>query len=189
MWDRAGPIRGLWRILDGKGECDLMSDLELWGGSPRPCRLRIDRLASVSKLDYLLAHTGFVGSRKLSNFGSHRVGRSLTSPTVMYIGIMYMPPTDSPSCGVTWKRCTRERWDLAWLFDHCRKLWPLMVPLWLTCVVLLGYLPCKVRINLSLRETLGYGWYLLVAVISCKCHFTYVHMRFMLTFNYDYLVV
>jgi hypothetical protein len=37
MGDRAGPIRGLWRLLDGKVESDLMLDLELRGGSPLPC--------------------------------------------------------------------------------------------------------------------------------------------------------
>jgi hypothetical protein len=31
---------GKWRILDGKGECGLMSDLELLGGSPNLCQLR-----------------------------------------------------------------------------------------------------------------------------------------------------
>jgi hypothetical protein len=29
-----------WRILDGKVESGLISDSELLGGSPRPCRLR-----------------------------------------------------------------------------------------------------------------------------------------------------
>jgi hypothetical protein len=29
MSDRAGPIRGLWRILDGKVESGLISDLDL----------------------------------------------------------------------------------------------------------------------------------------------------------------
>jgi hypothetical protein len=51
MGDRAGPIRGLWRLLDEKVESGLMSDSELRGGSPRPCRLRTDRLAPVSKFE------------------------------------------------------------------------------------------------------------------------------------------
>jgi hypothetical protein len=51
MWDRAGPIRGLWRLLDGKVESGLMSGSELRGGSPRPCRLRTDRLAPVDKFE------------------------------------------------------------------------------------------------------------------------------------------
>jgi hypothetical protein len=38
------------------------------GGSPRLCRLRTDRLAPVNEIDYVLAHTGFMGSRKLSSF-------------------------------------------------------------------------------------------------------------------------
>jgi hypothetical protein len=64
-----GPIRGLWRILDGKVESGLMSDLELQSGSPPPpCRLRIDRLAPMRKFDYVLTHAGFMGSRKPSSF-------------------------------------------------------------------------------------------------------------------------
>jgi hypothetical protein len=143
MWDRVGPIRGLWRILDGKGESGLMSNSELWGGNPRPWWLRIDHLAPVSKFDYVLVHMWFMMSHKLSNFDGHRVGWSLTYPVVMYTGIVYGPPTDSPACGIMWKTCTRKRWDPARLFDHCCKVWPLMVPSWLTCVVLSGYLPCK----------------------------------------------
>jgi hypothetical protein len=46
-----GPIRGLWRLLDGKVESGLMSDLELRGVSPHPCRLRTDRLAPVDKFE------------------------------------------------------------------------------------------------------------------------------------------
>jgi hypothetical protein len=46
-----GPIRGMWRLLDGKVESDLMSDSELRGGSPCPCRLRTDRLAPVDKFE------------------------------------------------------------------------------------------------------------------------------------------
>jgi hypothetical protein len=32
------------------------------------CRLRIDRLAPVNKIDYVLAHTGFMESNKHSSF-------------------------------------------------------------------------------------------------------------------------
>jgi hypothetical protein len=40
------------------------------GGIPRLCRLRTDRLAPVNKIDYVLAHTRFMGSHKLSSFDS-----------------------------------------------------------------------------------------------------------------------
>jgi hypothetical protein len=121
-----GPIRGLWRILDRKGESGLMSDLDLRGGSPFPCRLRTDRLAPVSKFDYVPSHTGFMGSRKLSSFNGHRVGQSLTSRTMMYTRIVYRPPTDSPACGITWKMCTRERCsppDSLIVVTNCGHLW------------------------------------------------------------------
>jgi hypothetical protein len=41
------------------------------GGSPFLCRLRTDRLALMNNIDYVLAHTRFMGSRKLSNFNGH----------------------------------------------------------------------------------------------------------------------
>jgi hypothetical protein len=120
----------------------LMSDSDLRGGSPRPCRLRTDRLALMSKFDCVLTHTRYMGSRKLSSFDGHRVGRSLTSPVVMYTGIVYGPPMDNPACGIAWKTYTREMCDPTRLFDRCRELWPLVVPSWPTCVMLSGYFPC-----------------------------------------------
>jgi hypothetical protein len=44
---------------------------EQQGGSPHLCRLRTDHLALVSKFDYVLAHIGFMGSRKLSSVVCH----------------------------------------------------------------------------------------------------------------------
>jgi hypothetical protein len=38
------------------------------GGSPCLCRLRTDHLALVNKIDYVLAHMGFMGFHKLSSF-------------------------------------------------------------------------------------------------------------------------
>jgi hypothetical protein len=61
-------IRGLWRILDGKDESGLFSCSELRGGSSCLNRLRTDCLTPLSKFDYVLTHTGFMASRKLSSF-------------------------------------------------------------------------------------------------------------------------
>jgi hypothetical protein len=41
------------------------------GGSPYLIQLRTDRLAPVSKFDYVLAHMEFMGSCKLSSFVGH----------------------------------------------------------------------------------------------------------------------
>jgi hypothetical protein len=41
------------------------------GGSPNLFQLRTDRLVSVNKIDYVLPHTGFMGSCKLSSFDGH----------------------------------------------------------------------------------------------------------------------
>jgi hypothetical protein len=43
--------------------------------APRLSQSRNDQLALVSKLDYVLAHMGFMGSHKLSSFDGRRVGR------------------------------------------------------------------------------------------------------------------
>jgi hypothetical protein len=58
----------------GRSESGLMSDSELQGGSPCLCQLRTNHLAPVSKFDYVLMHTGFMGSHKLSSFDGRQVG-------------------------------------------------------------------------------------------------------------------
>jgi hypothetical protein len=165
-----------------------MSDSELRGGSPRLCWLRTDRLALGYMIDYVLAHTRFMGSRKLSSFDDHRVGRSLTTLVVMYTGIVYGPPTDSPACGIMWKTCTRKSCDPARLFDRCHELWPLMVLAWLTCVMLSGcYLARLYWFESPWHPRI---WVMLVRYYhSIEVPFHYVHMRFIVMFNYDYLVV
>jgi hypothetical protein len=39
------------------------------------------------------------------------VGRYPIIPLEVSIYIVYDPPTDSSACDITWKTCTRERWD------------------------------------------------------------------------------
>jgi hypothetical protein len=56
-------------------ESGLMSNLELLGGSSRLCRLRTASVGPCgTSIDYVLTHMGFMGSHKLSNIDSHRVG-------------------------------------------------------------------------------------------------------------------
>jgi hypothetical protein len=62
MCDRAGPTRGLWRLLNGKVESGLMLDSELRGGSPRPCQLRTDHLAPVNKFEMCTDACGILWS-------------------------------------------------------------------------------------------------------------------------------
>jgi hypothetical protein len=38
------------------------------------------------------------------------VGRYPIIPLEMFTEIVYGPPTDSPTCGIVFKMCTRERW-------------------------------------------------------------------------------
>jgi hypothetical protein len=133
----------------------------------------------VSKFEYVLAQTRHMESHKLSSFDGRRVGWSLTSPVVMYTGIVYGWRTDSLACGIMWKTYTRDRCDPAQLFDCCHELWPLVSPSWLTCVVLLGYFPRK---DVNWLES---SWNPRIWVILACCshsvdvHFIYVHMRFM----------
>jgi hypothetical protein len=69
MGDRAGPIRGLWRLLDGKVESGLMSDSELRGGSPHRCHLRTDRLTLVNMFEMCTDTCGILWS--LVNLVAH----------------------------------------------------------------------------------------------------------------------
>jgi hypothetical protein len=51
-----------------------VADFHIWsfeGGSPRLSQSMIDQLALMSKLDYVLAHIGFMVSHKLSSFDDH----------------------------------------------------------------------------------------------------------------------
>jgi hypothetical protein len=50
------------------------------GGSPRLSRLRTDLLAPIGKFDYVLTHTGFMGSCNLSSFEGRQVRSYPTIP-------------------------------------------------------------------------------------------------------------
>jgi hypothetical protein len=62
----------------------LLSIYSSKGGNPHLSQLRTDCLAPVSKFNYILAHTIFMGSRKLSSSVCHRVRRYLTSLWMLY---------------------------------------------------------------------------------------------------------
>jgi hypothetical protein len=117
-----------------------------------------------ASLSCVLTNTSSIEPRKHSSFHGRWVGLSLTSPIVIYTGIVYGPPTDSPVWGIVWKTYTRERCDPTRLLYHCREcghsycLYGSRV----SCcqVIFIG-----MWIDSSLRKTLGYGWYLLVAII------------------------
>jgi hypothetical protein len=56
------------------------------------------------------------------------------------------------------------------------ELWPLVVPSWLTCIVLSDFIPCKVYINSNLRDTLGYGWGMLTEVKRSNSTFIMLYL-------------
>jgi hypothetical protein len=67
--------RRKWRIPDEKGQrVDCFHVRNSKDGSPCLSQLRTDRLAPLSKFDYVLTHMRFMGFHKLSNFDGHRVG-------------------------------------------------------------------------------------------------------------------
>jgi hypothetical protein len=74
--------------------------------------------------------------------------------------------------------------DLAQLFNSHRERWPLILPSWLTCVVLPGYI-ILIQISTTLSD-MGEACSLCSNVEVLYHH---VHMRFMVRFNYDYLIV
>jgi hypothetical protein len=69
-----GANRGKWRILDGKGESDLILDSEPRGGSLHLCRLMTASVGPCgTSFDYVLMHAQFMGSRKPSSFCNYLV--------------------------------------------------------------------------------------------------------------------
>jgi hypothetical protein len=91
-----GAISGLWRILDGKDESGLMSDLELQGGSLRLCRLRTDRLAPVNKIELCTDAYKIYGGP--TNLVASTFAELDNTPLYLTddIGIVFGPPTDCP---------------------------------------------------------------------------------------------
>jgi hypothetical protein len=87
----------------------------------------------------------------------------------------------------TWKTSLGWGRTRSWLFDSHHKRWPLVLPLWLTCVVLSGYFPCKVYIDSNLCNTLRYGWSLLTEFKHRSCTDIMVVLRVL--DDVDYFVV
>jgi hypothetical protein len=82
----------------------------------------------------------------------------------MYNGRVFGPPMDAHR-SYHMEDSTGARLDPAQLFHSHRERWSLVVPSWLTSVVLSGYFPCKVYIDSKLHDTLRYGWCLFAVVI------------------------
>jgi hypothetical protein len=68
---RAGrATRGKWRILDGNVQSGLFSysELQMWLPPPVSIKDRVGWTMLQQELSCVLAHTGFMGSCKLSSF-------------------------------------------------------------------------------------------------------------------------
>jgi hypothetical protein len=97
-------------------------------------------------IDDVLAHLGHMESHNtLPRFMDDR--RDSVQPTQGLLREVF-----------TWKMTLGQgRTRPVCLFDSHHEKWPLVLPLWLTCVILSGYFPCKVSIDLNLCDTLRYG--------------------------------
>jgi hypothetical protein len=141
IWDRA---RQLWESGEyqmGRVRVFYFQIRSSEGGSPRLCRLTTDRLAPVSKFDYVLTHTRFMGSHKLSSFDGCWVRWYPTIP----IGCHWDSVWANHGCP---SRYHMEDMHLGTvgpvrLFDSRCELWLHMVSVWLTCVM---FLPCKIKL-------------------------------------------
>jgi hypothetical protein len=118
-----------------------------------------------TRLSFVLMNTGFMGSHKLSSFDVRWIGWHST--------VLHEWHWDSvhathglPGEVFTWKTILGYGGPgPARLFDSQCERWPLMIPVWFTCVVLSGYFSCKVTIDSNLCDTLRYGWSLFAVVI------------------------
>jgi hypothetical protein len=138
-----GTTRGKCSIFGWKGRGVVCGYSRLQGGSPHLCWLRTIHSGTLSKYlnctECMLILWFPVNRHSLMILV---VGRYPTIPLEMFTGIVYMPPTNSPMCGIVWKMCTRERWDLDRPCDVFLKgchMWPVRGR-----VCLLGLPPCKV---------------------------------------------
>jgi hypothetical protein len=68
IYDRVGQLgeSGEYQMRKVRVVCFHIRNSE--DGSPHLCRLRTNRLAQVSKIDYVLMHMRFMGSHKLNSF-------------------------------------------------------------------------------------------------------------------------
>jgi hypothetical protein len=82
IWDRSGQLGESGEYQMGRVRVVCFHVRSSKGGSPHLCQLRATSFGPWgTSIDYVLAHTGFMGSCKLSSFDGHRVGRCLTSLT------------------------------------------------------------------------------------------------------------
>jgi hypothetical protein len=122
MWDRTEQLEesGEYQMERVRVVCFHVQSSE--GGSTHLCRWRIDCLASVNKIDYVLTHTWLWGP---ANLVASTVAELDDTPP-------YLTDVHYDSVGGT-HGCPAQ------LFDSRHELWPLMVSVWLMCVMLSSY--------------------------------------------------
>jgi hypothetical protein len=108
IWDQVGQL--------GESEKYWMKMMRviyfhIWsseGGSSRLCRLRIDRLAPLSKIDYVMTSTRLWGP---ANLAASMVAELDDTPPYLMddVGIVWGTPTDVRRC-IACKTCTRVWW-------------------------------------------------------------------------------
>jgi hypothetical protein len=174
MWDRVGQLGESGEYQMRRLGVVYFHIQSFQGGSPHLCRLRTDRLAQWTRL---IMYWGIQHLWGPTNIVASMVTQLDETPLYFMddIGIVIGPPTDYPL------RFFHGRWHLGTvgltrLFDSHRERWPLMMPAWLTCVMLPG---CYLA-RLYWFESPLHPW-IWVMLVRC-CHsvevlFHHVHMR------------
>jgi hypothetical protein len=183
-----GATRGKWRILNGKNESDLISDLELQGGSPRLCRLRTVLVVPCYNKHWVV-YWRIQNLWGLANLVALTVTELDDTPLHFMddIGIVFGPPTDYL------KRFSREKRHQGMvspgrLFDSQYE----RGHSWCMCGSRLSY--CQV---ISLTRWLLIRIFVTPSDMGEACSlctnvevlYHYVHMRVLVMLKYDYLVV
>jgi hypothetical protein len=152
-----GATRGKWSIIGWQGWGERCGYSRLQGGSPA-C---VDwGLFIVHPWMGIWLYTDCMldlwGPVNLLSSMIIVVGWYPTIPLEMSIGIVYRQPTNSPVCGITWKTCTRERWDPDRPYDTIAKdchMWPIRERAY---VVLIRFVPLQgwllIRISAILSD-------------------------------------
>jgi hypothetical protein len=144
MRDWAGQLGESGEYRMGRSESGPHDIRSSEGGSLHLCRLKSVSVGPpATSIDPLLTHMGYMGPCKPSSFDGHWVGRYLTSLHGCLEGIGVWATHGLP--GEVFTSKTALGWGRIWslLFDSHRKRWSLMLPSWLTCVMLSGYFPLQ----------------------------------------------
>jgi hypothetical protein len=188
MWNRAGPTRGKWGILDGKVESGLILYSELQCDSPCMCQLRTVSVVPCCNKHWVVYWRicDLWGSQKLSNLTVIELDDTLPR----FTGVHWDSVRATHGLPVevfTWKTTLgwgRTRPDSFVVNANDGHSWYLCGSRVSCCQVIFLVRWLLIRISMTPSD-IGEACSLCTNV---EVLFHFVHMRFMVMFNYDYLV-